>query len=339
MTELGISGGPEIRSAEPQGYTDQLVREIQRTAIGRPDLSALGAVETAASLWARSLAAATVEPMAARSALSPDLLAMTGGALVLRGEFAAVLAVERGRIALRPCRVYDVQGDSPDWRDWRYSVTIPSPGELTLTRTLPAADVLHVRYGAREDSPWRGRSPLESAATDARALAGLLFRIGQEAGSESGTVYMLGEHLTHLQDQQANHPLGELRGRTRMTYGAGDTEPRRLRIGFQPPQGSLEWADGLQARFWAACGFSPALFASGGDGTSQREAFRRFTASTVEHLGELVALEAERKLELPVALSFERLRGSDVQGLGRAVKSLVESGQSLADALAAVGLE
>ena len=47
-----------------------------------------------------------------------------------------------------------------------------------------------------------------------------------------------------------------------------------------------------------------------------REAFRRLTAAVVEHLSELVAEEAATKLEEAVALSFEALRGADVQGLG-----------------------
>lgn len=44
------------------------------------------------------------------------------------------------------------------------------------------------------------------------------------------------------------------------------------------------------------------------------------------------------EFEQPVALSFERLHGSDVRELRQAVKALVDSGKSLADALAAIGL-
>ena len=43
-------------------------------------------------------------------------------------------------------------------------------------------------------------------------------------------------------------------------------------------------------------------------------------------------------LDHPEALSLEQLSGTDVEGPGRAVKSLVDSGQPLADALLAVGL-
>ena len=69
-----------------------------------------------------------------------------------------------------------------------------------------------------------------------------------------------------------------------------------------------------------------------------RESWRRFVLSTVAPLGRLISAEASKKLERPVSLSFESLRGSDAQGISRAVKALTDSGMSLPDALATVGL-
>ncbi len=66
--------------------------------------------------------------------------------------------------------------------------------------------------------------------------------------------------------------------------------------------------------------------------------FRRYTATAAAYLGQIVEAEASAKLDAPVTLTFERLRGADVQGLGRALKSLVESGATYEDALVQVGL-
>ncbi len=85
-------------------------------------------------------------------------------------------------------------------------------------------------------------------------------------------------------------------------------------------------------------GISPPLFQSSSDGAGSHKSYRRLVNTTIEHLSRLVSEEASRKLELPVALSFERLRGTDIQGIARALKALVASGATYADALVHVGL-
>ena len=57
----------------------------------------------------------------------------------------------------------------------------------------------------------------------------------------------------------------------------------------------------------------------------------------VEYLGGFAAKKASAELEKRVALTLGALRRTDVQGFWRAVRSLVNGSQSLADALAAVG--
>ena len=87
-----------------------------------------------------------------------------------------------------------------------------------------------------------------------------------------------------------------------------------------------------------AGGLSPTLFVSGSEGGAERESLRRYLNTTLAYLGELVAGKASAKLDQGIQLGFERLRGVDSQGLAHAVKSLTDSGMSLADALETAGL-
>ena len=132
-----------------------------------------------------------------------------------------------------------------------------------------------------------------------------------------------------------------MQGRTRLLHvGVDSTTVPRIRVGFQPQPEAREWADDLAAEIQACAGIAPPLFRASSEGSAAREAFRRFTAAVVEHLGEIVAAEASMKLELPVALSFERLRGADVQARARASATLVDkAGLSADEALRLVGLD
>ena len=136
-----------------------------------------------------------------------------------------------------------------------------------------------------------------------------------------------------------NKNAGNLRGHTRLAFtGREASSLGRFRVGFQPEPEARQWAANLTSSVYSACGIPGGLFAIGGDGTASRETWRRFTVSTVHHIGQLVAAEAEAKLELPVALSFERLRGADAQSQARGYAALVQSGMSDPDALKAMNL-
>ncbi len=95
-----------------------------------------------------------------------------------------------------------------------------------------------------------------------------------------------------------------------------------------------EWA---VAELMAAAGCPVELLVTS-DGAGMRESWRRFTAATINPLGAIVADQASAKLPDPVGITFHRLRGSDVQGLARAIKSLVDAGFDRAAALEIVGI-
>ena len=109
------------------------------------------------------------------------------------------------------------------------------------------------------------------------------------------------------------------------------------RFGANPPDEIREVHSRVLSELLAAAGIPIELMIKS-DGAGMRESWRRFTAATISPLGRLIEAEATAKLVGdPVEIDFHRLRGSDVQGLARAVKSLVDSGQSIEQALEIVG--
>ena len=87
-----------------------------------------------------------------------------------------------------------------------------------------------------------------------------------------------------------------------------------------------------------ACGVPPSLFSVRGDGTAQRESFRRLLHSTVQPLARLVAAELTAKLEAPIAFNFDALFAADLSGRARAFQSMVGGGMDVAKAAGLAGL-
>ena len=160
------------KKRESSDYTNLVSRALQEAAAGTSaDPTAVSALETASGLWARSLATAVVTPSAASLAVSPEFLATVGRALIRRGDFVALIDVDRaGSLRLLPATAWDVTGGASP-ASWRYQVTLGAPsGTETYQRNAEA--VVHLRFGVEPSRPWRGLSPLHvRGATRGRLLA------------------------------------------------------------------------------------------------------------------------------------------------------------------------
>ena len=106
--------------------------------------------------------------------------------------------------------------------------------------------------------------------------------------------------------------------------------------------------ESFKRRFCArGYGLSPSLFEAAGDGSGQREAFRRMWSSVFVPITRCMAAELSEKLDTPgVDLELSELRAADSQGQGRAlsaravaVKQLVEAGVDRARALELAGFD
>ena len=102
-----------------------------------------------------------------------------------------------------------------------------------------------------------------------------------------------------------------------------DWKPQR--IGADPPAALVTQEERASMEVYAACGVPPALFAVG-EGTAQRESYRRFLHGTVAPLARIVAAELSSKLDGDVVLNFDSLFAADLSGAPGRSSRLSEAG-------------
>ena len=94
-----------------------------------------------------------------------------------------------------------------------------------------------------------------------------------------------------------------------MAAPQADWQPRR--IGANPPETLPTLRTDVFEAVLSAGGV-PVSLVTDADGTSQREAYRRWYATTVTALGDLVAAELTAKLETPIRFDFTHLYAHDL---------------------------
>ena len=334
----------EARQSSGGSYTDLLGALIRARAEGAPvDAAATAAVEACAGLLSRSLAVAEVSPATATTAaLTPAVLACCGRELVRRGELVLLLDVAGGRVRALPASDWDVMG-GPRPESWFYRVSLPGPSAIEHVH-VPASGVLHFRFASDPREPWRGIGPLAWAATTGRVLAGVEGALAGEVTGPYG-------HLVPLPDD-ANPELltdiGQLRGGVKTVEStrafAADRQAvpegdwRQRRIGADPPDGMISLRSDVARAVFHACGTPESLFEKA-DGTSAREAWRRYLHATIAPIGLTLAGEAAQKLDAPdLALGFDRLFASDLASRARSLASMIQAGLPLDQAAALAGL-
>ena len=332
---------PEVRSSN---YTDQILSQLISSASRAGGGGALGAVEVASRWWAAGLASASVKPdNLALDSITPSVLDTIGRSLCRSGESLHVIDIVAGKVRLRACGRWDVSG-SPDPASWKYRCSLSGPS-ATRTFTLDAASVVHIRYSADPARPWKGRSPLQLAASTAKVAELLETATAGELGftqtqmltpRRSAGDFGVADSLTPDTISKIVTAFSE-----HVNTGAfvlpADVVPNRL--GPEPPDSFPLLRDRLENSLLALHGLPPALVAASGTGTAMREAARQALNFLLRPLGALVAEELQAKLDPAAALSFDALRAGDITGSARAFGSLVTGGLTPKSAAEVVGLE
>jgi len=338
----------EVREAQP--FTDAVVEALAAQAGGTVagDPSAIAALEAAAGLYARCFAAAEVSP--AMPAVSAMTRALIGRDLIRRGESVHLLDVSSGGLSLIPCGSWDVRGP---WREaaWWYRVDVFGPSG-NATHYVPGAAVIHARYAVDPARPWQGIGPLGWARATGALAANIEARLGEEAGATVAHVLPVPQDGG---DNSETDPLADLKADIRGARGGtvlvettaagwgegrsaapqSDWKPRR--IGADPPEALGRLRLDVFGAVLGACGVPVSLFTDA-DGTSQREAFRRFLTTGVQPLAEVVATEIGHKLDTSVSFRFESLYAHDLAGRAQAFQKLAAGGMDVSKALAISGL-
>ena len=333
-------------------FSDAVVRLIEAQAAGTAaDASSTAAVEAASGALSRAFASAMVEgPDWAKKAVSPRYLAQVGRDLVRAGDSMHVITVDPGgRVSLLPCSSWHWEG-SADPETWTVRATVYGPSTST-TRHLPGAGVVFVRWGGTPGLPYVGVSPLSWAHTTNRLLSETERSLADES---QGPLAQLLAIPADGGDDENDDPLKMLKADIRTARGkalllettaAGHGEgataaPKRdwvpSRLGPAPPAIMATLRKDAFEAVLAACGTPPSLFTDA-DGTSQREALRRWHQGTVLPLARILETELSEKLEVPVKLRFDNY-ALDLQGRAVSFKNLVAAGVGVNEALMTAGL-
>ena len=345
---FGLFKRTERRQAE---YSDAIVRAIiqsaQGGADGVSDYRDTAAAQVAAATVARALASARIEGAPAeRTGLSGDVLHAVGSALILEGEFVAVIDVDQsGTVTLTPAAGHDIDG-GPDPAGWRYRLTLGGPTR-SREATLPAEAVCHFRINTTAAAPHKGRSPIALAQDSARLASGLERMLANESEASSGHVLPVPDGTPEDALIEIRTDLKALRGKTATVPSmAGNWEGSRSgapadwkpqRLGFNPPSIADSLRSATFDQVLALAGVPPTLFDKG-EAAGKREALRQFLHATLAPLARVIEREAQAKLMASLKFDFTDLHASDVQGRARAFQSMVTAGMDIDRAAALSGL-
>ena len=325
---------PWERRESGGSYSDAVLRLIEAQAAGTvADAGATAALEAAAGSLSRSFASARVEgPSHALDAVSGAFLAQVGRDLVRSGESLHVIRVSRaGDVRLIPAASWHFSGGAdPD--SWTVRATIYGPS-VSETHRLPFAGVVFMKWGSTPGQPYVGAGPLKWAGGTARLLSEAERHIADESSGPRGSIIPVPadqNQAGRLSELRA--AIAGLRGRvflpetTAAGWRADKAEaPRRdwqpHRIGGAVDQNMVLARRDAFGEVLAATGTPPSL-SSDADGTSQREAFRRYLTLTVEPLARVLEQELSAKLEGRVSLDFSALYAHDLVGRASAYSGL-----------------
>ena len=333
-------------------FSDAVVRLIEAQAAGTAaDASSTAAVEAASGALSRAFAAAEVvgAPWVAE-AVSPGVLGQIGRDLVRNGDSMHVIRMgAAGIVRLIPASSWHWEG-SHDPDTWTVRATCYGPSTST-TWNLPASGVVFCRWGSAPGQPYVGTGPLSWAHTTARLQSEAERSLADEA---QGPLAQLLAIPSDGGDDSDDDPLKRLkadiagaRGKALLVetsaagWGEGRTAaPQRdwqaARLGPAPPVTMATIRKDAFEAVLAACGVPPSLFLDS-DGTSQREAVRRWHLNLVLPLARLVEHELTAKLETPVTLKFDNYP-LDLAGRAQAFQKLVAGGMKVNEALSTSGL-
>lgn len=349
----------QVRAASGDDYTTWLVAQAAGgSGILSTDVTKTGALETAASLYARCLSQAEVEPDDPRTrAITPDVLAEIGRECIRKGEWLAEISLNGIRVKLTPVTEWEVRGSSPDPETWRVLVTQSTP-DGSRDKFVPYMKCVHVRYSTSPRSPWSGSPPWALSKETARLLAALETRLADEAGGPVAHIVPVVGGVSVKKPgnggtDRYSDPDAEIKAargkpvlvestRTGATLNRAaipqdDWKPRR--VGANPPESVVELRRDAEKSILRSCGIPEALYESSG-ATSGQQAWRQFLHATLIPFVLRVQGQLRESLDLPeLRLKMTRLTRTDVAHQSRVVSGLVKANVPLEQAMRIAGLD
>ena len=350
---------PEARAGG--NFSDAVIRQIEAQAAQKATgAGTTAAVEAAAGALSRAFADAEVIGADwAIEAVTPSFLALVGRNLVRSGASMHVIELDAsGRVELLPVSFWNFEnaGNSPtpgSPSSWMVRATSYGPSSSS-TRLLAWDGIVFATWGVSPGTPYVGVGPLGWASTSARTMAETERSLADEAGGPVAQIIPVPQDPPNPDGDEDVDVLGPLRSDISKARGdavlvestsggwdegvtkAPQTDWRPHRLGPAMPEALVTLQAQAFEHVLAACGSVSALFTNS-DGTSQREALRRWHMGTVRPLARMLEHELTAKLETPVKLKFDGYP-LDLQARASTFKALVAGGVAVNEALAVSGL-
>ena len=322
----------QTETAEPEqrSYSDAITQAIIDNAASAASEGYVAGLEIAAGQLSRAFTSSSVTGPG-RSAFGPDVMGQIGRALVEVGE---AVWYRRGMEIVRAQTYTPNAGGG-------YTLTVAG-----TEVTVPRRRLFAPRWNVDVDTGY-GIAPLTVAQALKTMLVNLEKSLSQESSASVGYLLPIPADAGNPITGDLKADLSNLEGKIALIEtaqtGWGDGQqgaPRRdfelARLGPRFPEANIELYTAAQANVLAACGY-PVQLVQQSDGTSQREAWRRYLHGTVAPLARLVEQAAEF-VGLSISISFDALFASDITGRARAFQSLVGAGMSLEQAAATSGI-
>ena len=332
-----------------EGYTDTIINALIQAAEGSArNAHATAALESAAGLYQAAFSAAKVEPE--QEALGPSFLGEAARRLIRYGQAVYLIEVKDGKIRLQDVGSWNI-GGGPNEESWIYDCQIQGPTSAETIK-VPSSGVIHFRYAVDPLRPWEGLGPLQSASATGTLIGALEQRLGEESAAPSALLLPIpadggdggeGDPMASLKTDIASAKgkpvlLKTTQGFAEGPAGAPQRDWQQSRIGANPPEVLVNLRTEATLSVMSACQV-PISLITDADGTSQREAWRRFVMGAIEPLSQRMAEELTRKLDLPsLDFKFRSLWASDLIGRTQAFQRLVQGGMGIPEATAASGI-
>ena len=331
-TKTDLQGEIAVLKTELRNYTEIVTNALVDAAVGETGEGYISALETAAGALSRAFSAAVVSGTASDS-FTPWVMAQIGRALVENGESiwyrkAGNNLIRVDNYGIQPSGLYQLNFND-------------GMNPLVVER----GRVFHVRWNI-DISSNRGIGPLTTARTLKSMASKLEGSITDELNAAVGYLLPIPTDGDDKTIKQLKMDIAGLKGKiavietARTGWGQGPqqgtAEYRLDRLGPFIPPTNVNLFTITRDAVLNACGY-PVSLANDGEGTGQREAWRRYLHGTVAPLGRLVIQEAER-IGMNIEIDWKQLFASDISGRARAFQSLVGGGMSIEAAATASGL-
>lgn len=317
----------ETRSSG-SGYTAQVMAARDSYISGRRGVAELTAtVQSCISLWEGGFAMADVT---GTDLLTRQNMAMLARGIALNGD-AVFLITDLGLV---PATDWEVT--TRDGRPRAYRLSIPEAGG-GRTVTALAAEVLHLRIGSDNLTPWIGTAPLRRSS-----LTGGMLHAVEAALAETFENAPLGSLIVPLPDTGTEDmatmraSFKGQRGSTMVVEGVAQATAAGMNpnIGQKPDQLSPDLSKSQTEQTLSAAregigmayGVLPSLLNRSATGPVIREAQRQLAIWTLQPIAALLADEATSKLGTEVTIDTIRpLQAFDAGGRARALSVIIKT--------------